>query len=208
MSWLSSVQRVVRQLADVIRPTFGPQGLDQLLLSPTSSMLITSSASTIFHALTPSHPIASLVCHQLRSTSQLVGDGSAALLLLLEAAVDEAVRAVTERGVKVHDERDASSHVQRMQYAQAMQWLLAGLARVEREWLGGLGEKDEEEMGLMRAMRRSGRDVADDFSSALSACVQLLETQLGQPPHVAASCSTAYELQRLMAVLCAGLHCV
>ena len=180
MVWLREVHRVVRELTDVVRPTFGPQGLDQLFLSTNHSILITSSASTILHSFTPSHPIASLICHQLRSTSLLVGDGSATLLLLLEAAVNEAVRAVEERGVSLHGADNESSHTQRAKYAQAMHWLLAGLATVEQQWLRPQTEDEVEESGLIQTMRRVGRDVTNDLPSMLGACRQLLQTQLGQ----------------------------
>jgi hypothetical protein len=210
MVWLREVQRVVRQLADVVRPTFGPHGLDQLLLSSTNSILITSSASTILHALTPSHPIASLVCHQLRSTSLLVGDGSASLLLLLEAAVDEAVRAVSERGVLLYGEEDESSHTQRVKYAQAMHWLLAGLARVEREWMCVQGEGGNEETELVQAMRGVGRDVVHDLPSMLGACRQLLETQFGQSSCLPSShCAPPLinSCRRLTFAFCVAVYC-
>ena len=176
MSWLSQVQRVVHELADVVRPTFGPHGLDQLLLSTSHSILITNSSSTILSSLTPSHPIASLICHQLRTTSHTFGDGTATLLLCLEAAIDEAVRLVTEREVDVHSEGERAGH-DRARYARAMHGLLAGLAEVEREWLSD--GPDGRETALMHKMRRMGREVGADDASMASTHRQLLTTQLG-----------------------------
>ena len=176
MSWLAQVQRVVRELADVVRPTFGPAGHDQLLQSASNAILITNSSSTILTALTPSHPIASLILHQLRSTSQRFGDGSGALLLLVEAAVDEAVRAAAERGVSLSAEGTGSDH-NKARYAAAMRWLLGGVHEVERCWLTAVS--GDEDSGLMREMRDVGRGVDDDGASMLDACRHLLQTQLG-----------------------------
>ena len=177
MSWLSQVQVVVHQLADVVRPCFGPHGLDHLLLSPSHSILITNASSTILSSLTPSHPIASLLQHQLRSTSTLTGDGTATLLLLLEAAIHHTTHLfLTHHGVHVHPHGTTTDH-DRARYAQAMHGLLAGLAEVEREWVGG--RADGGETGLMELMRGLGREVAAGHASMVDACRQLLTTQLG-----------------------------
>ena len=193
MTWAHQVYSVVHQLADIVRPSFGPLGRDQLLQSP-STLLVTNSTSTILasllaspHFLPASAPashraIASVVLHQLRQCTELNGDGGGAALLMLDAALHDVVGWLRERGVT--DAQDSSSTGAR-QYVRALRPLLRGLDAVDRAWSGVAGDDGAAavETGLMAELRTIGQPVDSDFPALLHAFEQLLHTQLGQPPH-------------------------
>ena len=192
MSWAHQLYSVVHQLADIIRPSFGPLGRDQLLQSP-STLLVTNSTSTILasllaspHFLPASAPashraIASVVLNQLRQCTEVSGDGSGAALLMLEAALHEVLISLRERGVTGMEN---SSGVSIRQYLRAVQPLLRGLDAVDRSWSGTAnGEAAAAESGLMAEMRTIGQPVDSDFPALLDAFEQLLHTQLGKCHH-------------------------
>ena len=213
MSWAHQVYSVVHQLAEVIRPSFGPLGRDQLLQSP-STLLITNSSSTILAALIASpnflpasapashRAIASIVLNQLRQCVELHGDGSGAVLLMLEAAMHEALGWMRERGVTAAGDSSARGSGQ---YMKAARSLVLALDAVEREWTE---PRDEgavmTESGLMTELRAIGQPVENDFPALLTAFQQLLNTQLGQPSLTTPPC----RLCRLRPLLTYVVHCL
>ena len=188
MSWAHHVHSVVRQLADVIRPSFGPLGRDQLLQSP-STLLVTNSSSTILTALVASQhflpdsapashrAIASVVLNQLHRCVEQHGDGSGAILLMLEAAMHDIVSWLRERGVGDVEDDSVRGNAQ---YVKAIHTLLRSQQAVEREWLATDQDRRVAESVLMAEMRSVGRPIEEDLAAQLDAFQQLLHTQLGQ----------------------------
>lgn len=221
MSWAHQVHAVVHHLADVIRPSFGPLGLDQLLHSP-ATLLVTNSSSTILASLIASphflpasttsasqRAITSVVLNQLRQCVELHGDGSGAVLLMVEAAMQEVVGWMRERGV---GEVEDSSVRGRAQYVTVSRLLVRSLDGVDREWLQAGDEAGEvKESRLMTELRGVGESIDSTFPALLTAFRQLLHTQLGQTQHLARPC-LFHSLRRLsphthshaVAVLCAA----
>ena len=192
MSWTHHVYSVVRQLTDVIRPSFGPLGCDQLLQSP-STLLITNSSSTILASLVTSpyflpastpvshRAIAAIVLSHLRQCVDQHGDGSGAVLLMLEAAMHEVLAWTRELGMS--DAVDSGGRG-RARYVKMSQQLLAALDVVDREWIQVKDDGGEavQESGLMTEMRAVGQSIDSSLPALLAASQQLLYTQLGQPP--------------------------
>ena len=168
VSWLRQLQQVVSQYAAIVQPAFGPLAGDHLLVSASSSsIVVTNSTAAIIAALPPLHPVSSLLLPALTAADARCGDGTGALILMLDAALHHVSSLISQRA-------GGNESMQR----KAIRQLLHGLAAVEADWMRP--EDGQAETRLMQAMRAEGEEVKQDLPSLLNVFSQLLHTQFGQ----------------------------
>ena len=79
----------VREIANAIRPSFGPLGMDAIIIGQ-SNVLTTNSGSTIMNALEGSDDaVGRWLRSVLHSHSRSLGDGSIGLVVMLESALTQ-----------------------------------------------------------------------------------------------------------------------
>ncbi|CAK0876519.1 unnamed protein product [Prorocentrum cordatum] len=88
--------RAIRAIAESVRMSYGPLGLDQLVVSE-GQKLVTNSASRIWNMPLCASPMAQLILGHVQAVSTSLGDGAATLVLLLEGALAACAEALDDR---------------------------------------------------------------------------------------------------------------
>ena len=93
---MDDICRVASAIANPVRPCFGPFGQDQLVITETQK-IVTNSSSRILAQAKAGSPLAKvLLGHYLRFSENL-GDGTGALALLIEGALEQCSECFSER---------------------------------------------------------------------------------------------------------------
>jgi T-complex protein 1 subunit theta len=81
-----------KQLSQTIRTTYGPWGLNKMIVNHLEKLYVTSDAGTILRELEVEHPAAKLMVFGSETQEQEIGDGTNFVIIfcasLLEAAED------------------------------------------------------------------------------------------------------------------------
>lgn len=88
-------------VADAVRGTLGPKGLDVLLMDGSGGVIITNDGATILQNMDIAHPVARLMIRLAQSQDEEVGDGTTTATIMAGALV-RAGAAQIERGVPVN----------------------------------------------------------------------------------------------------------
>ncbi|MHA1265046.1 MAG: thermosome subunit beta [Candidatus Helarchaeota archaeon] len=70
-------------MAEVIRTTFGPHGMDKLILDPVDEVIITNDGATIVKNFDVRHPMAKLIDMLVRAQDDEAGDGTKTVVIYL-----------------------------------------------------------------------------------------------------------------------------
>lgn len=97
---LASNAAAVRAVAAAVEGTFGPKGLDCMLVDRTGDVTVTNDGSTILSLMDASHPAARILVRAARAQADEVGDGTTTTVLLAAAMVEEGAEHA-RRGVPV-----------------------------------------------------------------------------------------------------------
>ncbi|MEM4672766.1 MAG: TCP-1/cpn60 chaperonin family protein, partial [Sulfolobales archaeon] len=121
-----------RALAEVLKTSLGPKGLDKMLIDSFGDVTITNDGATIVKEMEIQHPAAKLLVEAAKATDAEVGDGTTSVIILAgtllekaeklldqnihptiiiegyKKALNEALRAIDEIGTKI-DIRDLES---------------------------------------------------------------------------------------------------
>jgi len=65
-----------KAIADIVKTSLGPKGLDKLLVSPDGDVTITNDGATILQQMDVEHQIAKLMVQLSRSQDDEIGDGT------------------------------------------------------------------------------------------------------------------------------------
>lgn len=77
-------------VADTIRTTLGPKGMDKLLVNSLNQITITNDGVTILDEMEISHPIAKMIVDVARAQESEVGDGTTTAVILAGELLDKA----------------------------------------------------------------------------------------------------------------------
>ena len=97
---LTTNAEAVRALAQIVAGTFGPKGLDCMLVGEDGEVIITNDGATILKTIDISHPVARIFINAIQLQEEKVGDGTTTASLLAEALISEGVNQVL-KGVPV-----------------------------------------------------------------------------------------------------------
>jgi chaperonin GroEL (HSP60 family) len=96
---LESNVNAVIAVADTVRTTLGPKGLDKLLIDQAMNRHVSNDGVTILLSLKTIHPVARMVVEIAERQEQLVGDGTTTAVVMAAEMVKEGRRLIKELGV-------------------------------------------------------------------------------------------------------------
>lgn len=68
-------------MAEVIRTTFGPQGMDKMIIDPVDEIIITNDGATVVKNFDKRHPMAKLLDMLVRAQDDETGDGTKTIVI-------------------------------------------------------------------------------------------------------------------------------
>jgi archaeal chaperonin len=77
-------------IAQVIRSSLGPRGMDKMLVDPTGDVTITNDGATILKELEIEHPIAKMLVEIAKSVDNEAGDGTKSVVVLAGSLIENA----------------------------------------------------------------------------------------------------------------------
>lgn len=86
-----------RVVADIVKTTLGPKGMDKMLVDSTGNVTVTNDGVTILEELEMDHPVAKLIVESAKTQENEVGDGTTSVALLAGSLL--------ERGEKLIDRK-------------------------------------------------------------------------------------------------------
>ncbi|CAG0920148.1 unnamed protein product [Notodromas monacha] len=87
-----------RSIANTLKSSLGPKGLDKLMVSPDGDVLITNDGATILKNMDVEHEIAKLMVQLSQSQDDEIGDGTTGVVVLAGALL-EAAEDLIDRGI-------------------------------------------------------------------------------------------------------------
>jgi chaperonin GroEL (HSP60 family) len=90
--------RAGEQLAETVRTTLGPKGLDKLLISSDGKLIVTNDGASILDRLNIEHPAANLIVEVAEQQDTRAGDGTTSAVILAGELLGGA-RALREQGI-------------------------------------------------------------------------------------------------------------
>ncbi len=89
--------QTVRAVAEAIRPTLGPRGLDKMLVDSLGDVVITNDGATILQKMEVQHPAGKMLAEVAKAQDQECGDGTKTAVLLTGELVRKAEDLIAEK---------------------------------------------------------------------------------------------------------------
>jgi len=77
-------------IADIIRTSLGPRGMDKMLVDSLGDVTITNDGATILKEIDVQHPAAKMLVEIAKATDNEVGDGTTSVVVLAGALLEQA----------------------------------------------------------------------------------------------------------------------
>ncbi|KAK6182755.1 hypothetical protein SNE40_010367 [Patella caerulea] len=87
-----------KSIANVLKTSLGPKGLDKMLVGPDGDLTITNDGATILSQMDVEHQIAKLMVQLSRSQDDEIGDGTTGVVVLAGALLEQAEQ-LLDRGI-------------------------------------------------------------------------------------------------------------
>lgn len=87
-----------KAIADIVRTSLGPKGLDKMMVSSDGDVTITNDGATILKQMDVEHQIAKLMVQLSQSQDDEIGDGTTGVVVLAGALLDQAEQ-LLDRGI-------------------------------------------------------------------------------------------------------------
>ncbi|MES1908521.1 MAG: T-complex protein 1 subunit epsilon [Cercozoa sp. M6MM] len=87
-----------RSVANILRTSLGPRGLDKMLVSPDGDVTVTNDGATIVDEMHVEHPVAQLMVELSKSQDDEIGDGTTGVVVLAGALLEEASK-LLDKGI-------------------------------------------------------------------------------------------------------------
>jgi thermosome len=79
-----------KAIADAVRTTLGPKGMDKMLVNPVGDMVITNDGATILREMDIKHPAAKMMVEIARTQEDKAGDGTTSAVVLAGELLNKA----------------------------------------------------------------------------------------------------------------------
>lgn len=99
-SALLTNSEAIRTLARIVAGTFGPKGLDCMLIDRDGEMIVTNDGAAILRTIDTTHPVARILINAIQLQEEKVGDGATTATILAESLISEGVNLIL-KGVPV-----------------------------------------------------------------------------------------------------------
>lgn len=87
-----------RAVANTLRSSIGPKGLDKMLVSPDGEVSVSNDGATILKNMDVNHQVAALMVQLSQSQDDEIGDGTTGVVVLAGALLDQAEQ-LLDRGI-------------------------------------------------------------------------------------------------------------
>jgi thermosome len=88
-----------RMVAEMVKTTLGPKGMDKMLVSPTGDIIVTNDGVTILQEMQIEHPAAKMMVDIAKTQDSEVGDGTTTVVMLAGKLLENAEKLLDQ---KVH----------------------------------------------------------------------------------------------------------
>ena len=96
---LESNCNAVMAVAETVRTTLGPKGLDKLLIDQAMNRHVTNDGVTILLSLKTIHPVARMIVEIAERQEEMVGDGTTTSVVMAAEMIKEGKKFIKEMGV-------------------------------------------------------------------------------------------------------------
>ena len=86
-----------RVIADIVKTTLGPKGMDKMLVDSAGNIIITNDGVTILEEMELDHPAAKLIVDIAKTQEHEVGDGTTTVAMLAGSLLEEAEKLLDRR---------------------------------------------------------------------------------------------------------------
>ena len=90
--------QAARTLANVLKTSLGPRGMDKMMVSPDSEVTVTNDGATILDSMDVANPIAQLIVDLSKSQDNEIGDGTTGVVVLAGALLEQA-ESLLDKGI-------------------------------------------------------------------------------------------------------------
>src|SRR3989344_1324060 len=88
-----------KMVAEVVKTTLGPKGMDKMLVSPTNEIVVTNDGVTILNEMQIEHPAAKMVTEVARTQESEIGDGITSAVMIAGKLLENAEKLLD---MKIH----------------------------------------------------------------------------------------------------------
>ena len=86
-----------KMVADIVKTTLGPKGMDKMLVSPTGDIIVTNDGVTILNEMQIEHPAAKMMVEIAKTQESEVGDGTTTAVMLAGKLLENAERLLDKK---------------------------------------------------------------------------------------------------------------
>jgi thermosome len=86
-----------RMVAEMIKTTLGPKGMDKMLVSPTNDIIVTNDGVTILEEMQIEHPAAKMMVNIAKTQDTEVGDGTTSVVMIAGKLLENAERLLDQK---------------------------------------------------------------------------------------------------------------
>ena len=86
-------------VAEVVKTTLGPKGMDKMLVSPTNEIIVTNDGVTILNEMQIEHPAAKMIAEVARTQESEIGDGTTSVVMIAGKLLENAEKLLD---MKIH----------------------------------------------------------------------------------------------------------
>jgi chaperonin GroEL (HSP60 family) len=79
-----------KAVAEAVRTTLGPKGMDKMLVDPDGSVLVTNDGASVLHEMDLEHPTAQMIREVTQSQAETVGNGTTSAAILVGSLLEQA----------------------------------------------------------------------------------------------------------------------
>src|SRR3989338_8258207 len=79
-----------KMVADIVKTTLGPKGMDKMLVSPLGDIIVTNDGVTILDEMKVEHPAAKMMIEIAKTQESEVGDGTTTSVMLAGKLLENA----------------------------------------------------------------------------------------------------------------------
>ena len=88
-----------KMVAEVVKTTLGPKGMDKMLVSPTNDIIVTNDGVTILNEMQIEHPAAKMVAEVAKTQESEIGDGTTSAVMIAGKLLENAEKLLD---MKIH----------------------------------------------------------------------------------------------------------
>src|SRR5271157_986125 len=91
--------QAARMVAEVVKTTLGPKGMDKMIVSPNDEIIVTNDGVTILEEMQIEHPAAKMLVEIAKTQDAEVGDGTTTVAMLAGKLLENAEKLLD---LKIH----------------------------------------------------------------------------------------------------------